>query len=60
MEPSLEMFKCINLQNMNCLKEQYFNLTGHVCIKVQSVNQVHYLQMFLLNLLNCAYQIKQV
>ena len=46
MEHSLEMFKCINLQNMNCLKEQYLNLTGHVFIKVLSVKKVPYLQVF--------------
>ena len=46
MEPSLEMFGCINLQTMNCLIEKYLNLPGQVFIKVLTMKQVHYLQMF--------------
>ena len=50
MKTSPEMSGCINLQTMNCLIGKYLNLTGHVVIKVLSMKQVHYLQMFLLNL----------
>ena len=44
------MYKFANYELFN---RKYLNLTGHVFIKVLSMKQVHYLQMFLLNLLNC-------
>ena len=54
----LEMYEYIKMQIMNCSIKEYLILIGHVFIKVLSVKQVHYLQIFLLNLLNCAYLVK--
>ena len=51
----LEMYGYIKLQIMNCSIKIYLILIGHVFIKVLSMKQVRYLQIFLLNLLNCAY-----
>ena len=48
----------IKMQIMNCSIKKYLILIGYVFIKVLSMKQVHYLQIFLLNLLNCAYLVK--
>ena len=53
-----EMYGYIKMQIMNCSIKKYLILIGHVFIKVLSMKQVHYLQIFLLNLLNCAYLVK--
>ena len=60
MELLLEMSGYIKMQIMNCLIKKYPILIGHVFIKVLSMKQLHYLQIFSLNLLNCAYQEKQL
>ena len=54
----LEMYGYIKMQIMNCSIKTYLILIGHVFIKVLSMKQVHYLQIFLLSLLNCVYLVK--
>ena len=44
--------------NYELFNKKYLILIGHVFIKVLSMKQVHYLQIFLLNLLNFAYLVK--
>ena len=41
--------------NYELLNKKYLILIGHVFIKVLSMKQVHYLQIFSLNLLNYAF-----
>ena len=44
--------------NYKFFNKEYLTLIGHVFIKVLSMKQVHYLQIFSLNLLNCAFLVK--
>ena len=50
----LEMSVYRKMQIMNFLIETYPISIGHVFIKVLSMKQYHYLQIFSLSLLNCA------
>ena len=53
-----KMYGYKKVQIMNCSIKKYLILIGHVFIKVLPMKQAHYLQIFLLNLLNCAYLVK--
>ena len=44
--------------NYELSNKKYLILIGHVFIKVLVMKQAHYLQIFLLNLLNCSYLVK--
>ena len=44
--------------NYELFNKNYLILIGHVFIKVLSMKQAHYLQIFSVNLLNCAYLVK--
>ena len=44
--------------NYELFNKKYLILIGHVCTKVLSMKQAHYLQIFSLNSLNCPYLVK--
>ena len=48
----------IKNKNDKLFNKKYLIVIGHVYIKVLSMKQAHYLQIFSLNLLNCAYLVK--
>ena len=59
MEPSLEMFECINLQTYNELFNRKLSEFDWSCLHQGTVIEANSLFIFI-EFVNCAYQIKQL